>query len=516
MAKQTPDLFAAVHVGSEHISLRIVEYLGLNNIKVLEQANRQVTLGEETFKTGRISFEAVSELCELLKGYRRLLAEFGVRDYRLVATTAIREAENQHYIIDQIKIKTGFNVEVVDMPQEIFYKYAALFKRVEAYGLTNEKEGILFVDISSGGLGITLYTDGEIKYQQNIHIGILRIKESFDKQQRESVYFQQALEEYIYSIIEPVKHALSQHKIKYLVLAGTETRLLLSVLGREQNEELSFLSLTDFNQLYEQVIRLNLPQIMNNFSLAEHKAEMVLPMIILYKQILMLTDVGQIVLPCDHFIDGLTTLHIAEKTKDEWLTVIERQIISLAHTLGDKYQHDAKHACNVEKWSLVLFDRMTRVHGLGKRERLLLKIAAILHDIGKFVSLRKHYFYSYRLITSSDILGFSEEEKAVMANVAHYHSKGTPSDNDPNFAALTKDQKVTTAKLAAIIRLADAIDRTHRQKITDCEVVIKGDMMLITVTTNEDISLEEWTFTDKAGFFENVFGIRPILKRQAG
>ncbi len=515
MAKQTPDIFAAVHVGSEHVSLQIVEYQGLNNIKVLEKASRQVTLGEETFKTGRISFEAVIELCELLKGYKRLLVEFGVRDYRLVATTAIREAENQHYIIDQIKIKTGFNVEIVDMPQEIYYKYAALFKRVEAHGLTNEEDGILFVDISSGGLGITLYKDGAIKYQQNIHIGILRIKESFDKHQRESVYFQQALEEYIYSIVEPVKHSLCQHKIKYLVLSGTETRLLLTVLRREGSEELSFLSLTDFNQLYEQIVRLNLPQIMNNFSLAESKAEMVLPMIILYKQILMLTDVGQIVLPCDHFIDGLTTLHIAEKSKDEWLSVIERQIISLAHTLGDKYQHDSKHAANVEKWSIVLFDRMARVHGLGKRERLLLKVAAILHDIGKFVSLRKHYFYSYRLIMSSDILGFSEEEKAVMANVAHYHSKGTPSDSDPNFAVLTKEQKVLVGKLSAIIRLADAIDRTHRQKIAACEIAIKGDQMIISVETNEDISLEEWTFSDKAGFFENVFGIRPILKRQA-
>jgi exopolyphosphatase/guanosine-5'-triphosphate,3'-diphosphate pyrophosphatase len=391
-----------------------------------------------------------------------------------------------------------------------------LFKRIEEYGLAAEKEAVLFVDVSSGGLGITLYKEGLLKYQQNIHIGTLRIKESFDKQQRESMYFQQALNEYIYSVIEPVESELKLHKIKYLVLSGTETRLLLSILGRQQSKSLSFVSLADFYQLYEQVIKLNVPQIVKAFSLPEHTAEMVLPTVSLYKQILALTDVEQIVLPCDQFIDGLTTVHIAEKTKDKWMEKIELQIISLARMIGNKYQYDPKHATNVEKWSMALFDRLGKIHGMGKRERLLLKVAAILHDIGKFVSLRRHYFYSYRLIVSSDILGFSETEKALMANVAHYHSKGIPSDLDHNFAPLAKRQKVTVAKLAAIIRLADAIDRTHRQKVTECTIALKGDELTITVSAKEDISLEEWTFLDKAPFFEDVFGIKPILKRQAG
>ncbi|MEN6414276.1 MAG: HD domain-containing protein [Veillonellales bacterium] len=516
LGKTSPNRFAAIHVGSEQVSVHIVEYTTIQDIKVVEMASRHVALGEETFKTGRISFAAVGEICELLKGYRRMFAEHGVRDYRLVATTAIREAENQQYIIDQIQVKTGFIVEVCDMPQEIFIKYAALFKTVQDRNLLEAENAILFVDISSGGLGITLYKDGELKYQQNIHIGVLRIKEGFAQYQRDSAHFQQALAEYIYSVIEPVQQALNKQDIRYLVLSGTETRLLLTMLGQENPGKLSLVSLADFYKLYDQVKLLNLPQIVQNFGFSEQKAEMVLPTIILYKQILNLTTVGQILIPDTQLIDGITLLHIGEKTKQEWLLALENQTLSLARGIGCKYQYDPSHAASVEKLSLSLFDRLTRIHGLGKRERLLLQAAAILHDIGKFVSLRSHYFYSYRLIRSSDILGFSEAGKNIMANIALYHSKGVPANTDPNLQGLTPKQRVIIAKLAAIIRLADALDRTHRQKINSYEIALKGDELFITVTTQEDYSLEEWTFLDKATFFEDVFGIAAILRRRAG
>lgn len=512
----TPSLFAAIHIGSEQVGMQIVEYSSMQTVKVIERAYCQVTYGEETFKTGRISFQTVTSLCELLKGYRRMLNEFGVRDYWLAATTAIREADNQQYIIDQIKVKTGFDVAVVDMTQEIFYKYVSLFKRMAATGLAEKEDGILFVDISSGGLGITLYKRGELLYQQNLHIGILRIKESFEKQQRESIHFQKALGEYLTSVIAPVQQEMGKHKIKYLVLSGVETHLLLNILGREQENQLSFISIDEFVHLYKQALTLNLPQIMKQFKLAENKAEMVLPAILLYRQIIALTDVRQIVIANDQFIDGATTLHVAERTKDDWLTVIEAQMISLARNVAQRYQYNQKHADHVEFMAMKIFDRMLKVHGMGLRERLLLRVTAILHDIGKFVNMRRHDLYSYRLILSSDMLGFSEEEKIMMASVAYYHSKGTPSDFDQAFASLSKAQKLTVAKLAAILRLANVFDCTHRQKITDCTLSLKEHELVISVSAQEDIAYEEWSFAKKAAFFENVFGIRAILNRQVG
>jgi exopolyphosphatase/guanosine-5'-triphosphate,3'-diphosphate pyrophosphatase len=515
MGRHAPDRFAAIHVGSEQISIQIVEFTKLENVKVIEQSNCQLTLGEETFKTGRISFGAVSEICEILKGYRRLLIEYGVTDYRLIATTAIREAQNQPYIIDQIRVKTGLNVEVVDMPQEIFYKYVSLVKTIDDRGLLKPQEDMLFVDISSGGLGFTLFKDGNLKYQQNIHIGALRFKESFEKSQRDSTYFQQALSEYISSTIEPVEAEMRQHNVKRLVLSGPETKLLLKMLGKEQGRVV-FVSLSEFNSLYKQVSSLNLPQIITTFQLTEHKAEIVLPTIVLYKQILSLTSPEEIIVLSDQFADGVIIKQVAEKTAHDHKALIENQMINLCWEISKRYYYDPNHAAAVEKWSMLLFDKLERIHGLGERHRLLLKVAAILHDIGKHVNLRRHYFYSYRLIISSDILGFTRAERHVIANIAYYHSKGVPSVTDNNFALLTPNQKVTVSKLSAIIRLADAIDRSHRQKASRGEVALRGDELIVTVTSREDMSLEGWTFADKAGFFEDVFGIKATLIRQVG
>lgn len=516
MHKNHPSLFAAIHVGSEQVSLQIVEYHNLETIRVLENIHRQISLGEETFQTGRIGTDTVAQLCDILKGFRRKLTEYGVRDYRLMATTAIREAANQPYIIDQIQIKADLEAEVIDMPQEIFFKYVAIFRKMQVLGLTAGKEALLFVDITSGGLGITLYRNGRILYQQNIHIGVLRIKESFNKTQRDSLSFQQALGEYIFSVIEPVRPALAGHTIRYVVLSGPDTELFLQMLGRKTRSELDSVKQEEFLVLYKKLHKLNLSQVMQAFALSEAKADMALPTIILYQQLLSLCQAQELAVVNDQFLDGMTVCHIAQKTKHPWTDEIDKQTFSLIRSLAKKYhQHDG-HSEAVAAVSLQLFDKLHRAHGLGKRERQLLEGAALLHDIGKFVSLRSHYLFSHRLILSSDILGFSEKEKLIMACVAQYHSKGTPRPSDPTLSGLSVQEQMTVAKLAAIIRLADAIDRTHRQKALKIEFAFRGEELLVTVTTREDYALEQWTFADKASFFENVFGIRPILIRQAG
>ena len=507
------ELFGAIHLGSEQAGVQVVEYKTLTDMRVVDRAFRAVSLGEETFKTGKISFQTLNEICELLRGYRRIFNEYGVKDCRLAATTAIREARNQRYIIDQIRVKTGFQVEVVDMPKEIYYKYCALFKVMQEQDLIKPDEVILFVDISSGGLGFTLYKDNQILYQQNIHIGTLRIKESFDKNQRESIHFYEGLHEFIISTIEPVREKIDRHRVKRVVLSGNETDLVLKMLNRSVEQTVTIIEPAEFAALYADLQSADIRHLTEKYGFPENRAEMVFPSIILYQQILNLTAEEQIVVLDTSFIDGFAIHHIGEKTQDPYLGALEDQIISLAHAIGRKYDYDVRHAMAVCDGSLLLFDHLTKAHGLGKRDRFLLKTACILHDIGKYINLRSHYFYSYRLILSSDIFGFSEDEKHIMANVAYYHSKVTPSEADPNFHLLSEENKALVAKLVAIIRLADALDRSHHQKISKPNIVCRNDEIVISHSSPADTTLENWTFADKTLYFEEVYGMRARLER---
>ena len=162
MKKKSYTTFAAIHLGSEMISMQIVEYRNMNKVKVIEQCNHRVKLGEETFKNKIIPFSMVSEICELLQGYKRLMSEYGVEECSVQATTAVREALNQVFLLDQIYIKTGLKVKVVDMPQEIYTKYTAIRQTLRSEGINGKDYGMLLMDISSGGLGITFVDDEKI------------------------------------------------------------------------------------------------------------------------------------------------------------------------------------------------------------------------------------------------------------------------------------------------------------------------------------------------------------------
>jgi len=515
--KKKQGTFAAIHVGSEMISLQIIEYSDLDNIRTVEEANQRVKLGEETFKNKRISFSLVTEICETLKGYKRLMDEYGVEEYSVQATTAVREAENQAYFLDQILVKTGLHIDVVEMPREIYTKYISILRTLDNAKEFVSGSGVLFVDISSGGLGITYMKDNAIKYQQNLHIGVIRIKEDFDRNQRSSKNFGRALTEYISSTVGPVREEMATEDIRYLVLSGTETELVLKMFGKSSKpDKLECMKAEDFIAFYERVRKLSMAQLVKVFNLGQNAAELVLPTIILYEQLLSLAPAREIIITPDRFIDGMKILYVARKTNKEYIKGIQGVLLSLVHSIGMRYNYDRNHAVQVEKFSLAIFDSLRKAHGMDDHCRLLLRAACILHDIGKYICLRSHSLYSYKLIMSTDILGFSNRDKEIIALTAYYHSHLLFETQTAGSPQVERAIVPIVAKLASILRLADAMDRSYQQKIKSCKVVIKGNEMHITAKSKKDLTLEEWTFANKGNFFEEVYGLLPILEKVEG
>lgn len=198
MARKKLRSAAVIHLGSENITMQLMEYTGLDDIRIITELRSRVRLGEETFQTRKISFGTMLQIVEILKGYRQVMREYGIKSYILQATTAVREAENRQYFLDQVLVKTGFQIEVVNMSREIYTKMASLLRTLETHGnMPLPREGVLLADISSGGLGLTYVKDREVKFQQNLHVGLVRLKEQFTRNERSSIHFEQALKEYL-------------------------------------------------------------------------------------------------------------------------------------------------------------------------------------------------------------------------------------------------------------------------------------------------------------------------------
>lgn len=512
MKRKLHTTFAAIHLGSEKLSMQITEYRGMNRYKLIDACTVPVRLGEETFKNKVIPINLINEICESLKGFKRLMDEYGVEEYSMQATTAVREAQNQVFLLDQIYARTGLVVEVVDMSREIYTKYVAIRNTLKQDKITSRDGAMLMMDISSGDLGITLVDNDRIKYQSNIHVGILRIKESFDRNHRESLKFNTALTEMLNSSIGPVRQELKEEKARYLVLTGTETSLMLRMLQQPPNQKIYRIKAEDFHNYFKQVRRLNLPQIMNAYNFSEYAAELVLPMVILYESLLDMLPVEEIVVTEDTYLDGMQLLHIGASNKEqanEW----EQELMSVFHTIGKRYNYDRKHVEQVERLSLTIFDKIASDYGMGAHERLLLRGAAILHDLGKFVNLRSHSIYTYQLIMATDILGISDRDRRIIALAGFYHANSLFENTKKNPPQARKEELAIVAKLAAILRLADAMDRGYCQKIKTCTISVKEQTMIFSVQSKMDISLESWTFDRKSEFFEEVFGLEPVLEQ---
>lgn len=175
-----------------------------------------------------------------------------------------------------------------------------------------------------------------------------------------------------------------------------------------------------------------------------------------------------------------------------------------------------KRSETLEKIALNIFDHMKKIHGLGKRERLLLSLATILHDCGKYISMSNLGECSYNIILSTEIIGLSHAEREIVANVVKYnHQQFGYYEEISESLALDKSSYMIIAKLTAILRVANALDRSHKQKFKDIQVALKGNTLLIAVNTDEDITLEQGLIGGRADFFEEVYSVRPRLSRNA-
>ena len=158
---------------------------------------------------------------------------------------------------------------------------------------------------------------------------------------------------------------------------------------------------------------------------------------------------------------------------------------------------------------------MRKYHGLGKRERLLLQISAILHDCGKYISMSVPGECSYNIIMSTEIIGLSHMEREMVANIVRFNTKELVS-YERFQGHLTEQAYLIVMKLTALLRLANALDRSHKQKINHMKISMKNQQLLVVIDTMEDITLEKERFEQKADFFEEIYGIRPILKQKRG
>jgi exopolyphosphatase/guanosine-5'-triphosphate,3'-diphosphate pyrophosphatase len=193
-----------------------------------------------------------------------------------------------------------------------------------------------------------------------------------------------------------------------------------------------------------------------------------------------------------------------------------KDIVACAQNISRRYMGNKARSETLQSIALNIFDSMKKIHGLGKRERMLLQICTILHDCGKYISMVNLGDCSYNIIMSTEIIGLSHIERSIVANVVRFNHDNFEyyKDGGYRFRGIDHASYLTIAKLTAILRIANGLHRTHKEKFKNVKVAVKDHELEIAVDTMADISLERGLFGSRAAFFEQVYGIKPVIRQK--
>ena len=510
-----PALVSVLDMGASAIRLVIAEIAAGAPPRIIEEASRGVLLGRDTFSTRAIRSKTIDAAIAALAGFRHIMDGYGVHQVRAVATSAVREARNGDTFLDRIEGRTGIAFEVIDEAEEsrlIFLAVRHALRRHPAFVGART----LLCEVGGGSTSLTLLRKGEPTHSGVYALGSVRLRQQLDLR-RHSLDVQVALlKRYVANVIEEVRLEIPLGRITQMIAIGGDVRFAASQLqdgdaatGRGEIPRERFLAFCD------EVERLDDDAIVDRFRLPAVEAETLGPALLVYRLLLSETSARRLVVSDASLRSGIL-LDVAEAGGRSSVADLEHQVHASAEALGRRYRFDAEHGNHVAGLATRMFDELRDEHRLGDRERLLLHVAALLHDVGVYVSLRAHHKHSQYILEASQIFGLSREETAVVANIARYHRRGLPQKTHLPYVALDRGDRLVVNKLAAILRVANALDAEHAQKVAGLRLVRRtAGSWILELEGRGDLTMEVLSATARADMFVETFG-RELVIRPGG
>lgn len=503
-------LVAVIDIGSLNARLRIFEVGSKGKPKAVESVSKYISLGAQGYTSGIIQQEQVTELCECLNLFDIKCKEYRVAKVFCVATSAFREAGNRDVVLDQIKIRTGFDIDVLDNSIERYYHNTAVKETMPDF-IEIIKSGTMILDIGAGSMQATVYDDSEFVFSQNMVLGSLRISDMLSDIQNRTTHYENVLEEFIAQDLDDY-HNVEPKGIQYrsLIAFGSEVKFLKLLADKDEDANV-ILTKEEFMKMYEYLLKTRPSDLTLNNSIPASVAPLLLPSALIIRNMLEYTGLDMIYMPRAGLADGVIYNYCFNELNLKPLVKPENDLIFAARNIAKRYKCDKKHIEFVEKTALEIFDASILVSGLTERERLYLRLAAILHEVGKFVDAKNHNSAAYALIRYTDLIGLNTDELDIVGLVVRLYPKEDPY-SDTYYSKLPSDRKVIISKLTAMLRIADALDASHKQKVKRVSTQLMHKVLTISCEVTSDMSFEEWSFEHRAHIFEEVLGIQPHIK----
>lgn len=494
---------AAIDVGSNAMRMVVGEVDESWQVATLENVRLPVRLGQDVFSKGRLEQETIQQAETAFLRFKHVADRYGVQRMRAVATSAAREASNGDLLTDRILHACGIELEIISGEEE-----AGLIHQAVIHALNLKNKRIMLIDIGGGSVEITISTGQNIVSTESYNLGTVRLLEKLGTKSNTQRHFGKLLRGYAESARYRIEREIGDEKIT--ACAGTggnveEIGRLRQKLFKADSDR--FIMMDELEELIERLEDMSCDERVSKLKLRPDRADVILPASIVLHMIAGEAGVKKISIPNVGLKDGVL-LDIAEEMSRAPRPHRREQAWESALHMGRKYQFNENHARLTAKLASHLFEQSRSLHGLDDNCLLLLEMASLLHDIGHFINTVDHEKHGYYLLSVNRLIGLTVREQNTVANLVRYHRKHSPTTEDDGFKSLPQKDRLIVNKLSALLRLADLMDVSNANPVTDATLWETKSGWHITLVGKSDLMLENWSLSKRKSLFEEVFGVK--------
>jgi exopolyphosphatase/guanosine-5'-triphosphate,3'-diphosphate pyrophosphatase len=499
-------LLSALHIGAGSVSLMIAERHPDGSITPVDFLEKPVPIARDIFRSGTVNQATTEQVVAIIKIFQHSLVELGLDPHcvtRAVTTNILSEAANHEAVMNRIRIACGLRVATIDDGEMTRLIYLKTRRRLQHLPALREQT-TLVVHVGPGNTRVLLFQNGLITRYTSYSMGTHRTREAVEGSHADGPAMLRVIREHVSGNLAQIRFDFSDVTITNLIMIGYEIQAVALPLTRRQ----SLCPLNRLRQFTAEASTLREVESVKRFQLDYQTAEALLPALEINLAIAESLKLEAVHIPTTEYEQGL--LHDLLLSRDLTGNFAE-EVLRSATILAERYQSDARHGAHVGRLCERFFTELADLHQLTPHDELLLQVAAILHEVGTYISPRAHHKHSEYIILNSEIFGLDRLDVTMVALIARYHRHSVPQLDHPSYRALSTDDRIRICQLAAILRVADALERTHDQRVSQIEIRRDARTLRLRLPSLADAAVERLAMASKADLFEQVFGLAVVI-----
>ncbi|MFK7767953.1 MAG: exopolyphosphatase [Mariniblastus sp.] len=510
--ESSPRMVAVIDIGASSLRMQIAEIKHSGEIRNLESFSQAVSVGKDSFIKGLIDKSTIEDCVRVLQIYRDKLDEYGIvdqDDIRVIATSGVREARNRLKFIDRIFVATGLEIDPFDEAELHRVTYLGVLPFIETQKKYFSGQSIVF-EAGGGTAELLLLKQSNVLFARTYRLGSLRLRKLLEQYDAPLVKSRSLMENQILQTVEEFKVSARNPKPENFIAMGGDVRFAANEINQKPvGKELVEIKMDALEKFTNEILLQSSDSLASKFHMSLPDAKSLGPGLLTQYTFAKELGVKKFLVANVNLRDGLIKEMASGRS---WVGSIQTQIVQSALRLGRKYKFNEKHAVHVSGLAVSLFDQLQSLHQLPVRYRAILQLASLLHEIGNFINSKSKHKHSMYLILNSDFFGVGAKDLQLVALIARYHRGATPLPRHDVYGQLNRYRRVAVSKLAALLRIAKALDSGNNQRIESIVCERRANQLELKTSDVSDLKMEQLALRQVSGLFEEIFGIVALLE----